>query len=269
MKKTLLGLAFLGALLAGMPAARAADEPSLQDVKNAVHQGRLADAEAMMQTVVRDHPNNAKAHFVDAEVLERVGHLGEARRELARAEQLQPGLASIPPETVADLRSRLAVDERPLRETRGVAAAAPADSGFPWAPILLVAGLGVIVFLVLRARRNAMMAGANIVPPGATPYAGPAGMPYGAPPMGGPGIGSGILGGLATGAAVGAGMVAGEALAHEFIGNHDHDRVADGGWNDGGSRVASVDTSDLGVDGNWDSGGSGDFAGGIGGDDWG
>jgi hypothetical protein len=267
MKKTLLGLAFLGALLVGVPAARAADEPSLQDVKNAVHQGRLADAEAMMQTVLRDHPNNAKAHFVDAEVLERLGRLGEARRELARAEQIQPGLASIPPETVVDLRSRLAVDERPLREVRSAAPAA--DSGIAWAPIVLLIGLGVIAFLVLRARRNAMMAGTSMVPPGATPYAGPAGMPYGAPPMGGPGIGSGILGGLATGAAVGAGMVAGEALAHEFIGNHDHDRVVDGGWNDGSSRVASADTSDLGVDGNWDSGGSGDFAGGMGGDDWG
>jgi hypothetical protein len=265
--RKLLGLALLGVMLGCLPLARAADEPSLQDVNSAVRAGRLADAQTMMQTVLRDHPNSAKAHFVEAEVLERMSRFEEARGELARAEQLEPGLSSIRPETVQELRAQLAGG---ARAPAALASREGGAGGFPWGPVLLIAGAGLILFLVLRARRPAMAPGTGIVPAGAAPYGAPyGGTPYGAAPMGG-GMGSGILGGLATGAAVGAGMVAGEALAHEFIGNHDRDRAASSGWSDDGSRVASVDNSDLGVDGNWDSGG-GDIASGMGGgsDDWG
>jgi hypothetical protein len=254
----------LGFGLGVMPLARAAEEPSLQEVNSAVRAGHLAEAQSMMETVLRDHPNSAKAHFVDAEVLVRMARVEDARRELARAEQLEPGLASIKPETVQDLRGRLGVQGT----LSGVAPASPAAGGVPWGPVMILLAVGLLIFLVLRARRSAMAPGAGMVP--ASPYGGvggAGGVPYGAPPMGGPGIGSGIVGGLATGAAVGAGMVAGEALAHEFIGHHD--RPAGEAWTDNGARVAAADNADLGVDGGWDSGGSSDFASGIGGDDWG
>lgn len=262
MKRKLLGVVLLGLALAGLPVARAAEEPSLQEVKSAVSSGHLAEAQSMMQIVLRDHPNSAKAHFVEAEVLARMARADEAQRELARAEQIEPGLPSIKPESVQDLRSRIAGEGRVVRAVPAPAA----GSSVPWVPIAMLVGVGLILFFLLRARRQATMPGTGIAPAGQAPYGG-AGVPYGAPPMGGPGIGSGILGGLATGAAVGAGMVAGEALAHEFIGNHD--RSSGQAWADDGSRVSAADTSDLGVDGSWDSGGSGDFAGGIGGDDWG
>lgn len=272
--KKILAAVVLGAAVAAVPLAYAQDGalpaagPSLQDVNNAVRAGHLAEAQAMMQTVLREHPNSAKAHFVDSEVLARMARIDEARREFERAEQLEPGLPSIRPETVQDLRLRLAGNgERMVR-----VAEAP-TSTFPWGPVLLLVGVGVVIFLVLRARRPAVVLPASgaVVPGGSAPYGyggyGAGGMPYGGAPMGGGGLGSGILGGLATGAAVGAGVVAGEALAHEFIGNHDH--ASGNAWVDDGSRVASVDNSDLGVDGNWDSAGGSDFAGGLGGgDDW-
>jgi hypothetical protein len=85
-------------------------------------------------------------------------------------------------------------------------------------------------------------------------------------------MGSGILGGLATGAAVGAGMVAGEALAHEFLGGHERERMAsDGalgdasrvGYDDGGGRDFGLSDADS-----WDAGGSGNDIAGDGGGDW-
>jgi hypothetical protein len=260
-----LGVVLLGGALAVLPLARAAEDPSLQDVNAAVRSGHLEQAQSMMQTVLRAHPNSAKAHFVEAEVLVRLARTDEARSELARAEQIEPGLPSIRSESVQVLRARLAAGEAPLRLAPAVPPAPPAPS-FPWAPVLLLLGIGAVIVLALRARRAAQSQ--VIMPAGAAPYgaggAAPYGSPYGAP-MGG-GIGSGILGGLATGAAVGAGMVAGEALAHDLMGNHER---AQSGWGDDGARQASADTSDLGVDGNWDSGGGGDIASGIGGDDWG
>jgi len=246
-----------------MSLARGAEEPSLQEVNSAVRAGHLSEAQAMMATVLRDHPNSAKAHFVDAEVLARMARIDDARRELARAEQLEPGLSSIRPETVQDLRGRLAGVGRSLAAVEP----RPAAPSFPLGMVAILFGAGLLVFLLLRARRPAMMPGTGMVPGGATPYGGTGAAPYGAPPMGGSGIGSGIVGGLATGAAVGAGMVAGEALAHEFMGRHEHHSGND--WADNGSHGHAADNSDLGVDGGWDSGGSSDFSSGGGGDDWG
>ena len=48
--------------------AQAAD-PSLNQVYQAAQSGNLGGALGMMDQVLRDHPNSAKAHFVEAELL--------------------------------------------------------------------------------------------------------------------------------------------------------------------------------------------------------
>ncbi len=284
--KLLASLAIATAAFALSPVARA-DDPSLHEVYQAVHAGRLGDAQTMMTRVLRDHPDSAKAHYVEAEVLVRMDRAEDARSELARAERLAPGLPFAKPDAVRDLRGLIAERGRvhPLGVDRPVAVAAetrPADSGFPWGLLLLLGGAGLALFLFLRNRRYAMVSGSGpmVMGPGGTPYGpapyGPA--PYGPAPYGAPmggGIGSGIVGGLATGAALGAGMVAGEALAHNLMGNHDRDRISDGSGSDG-SRVAYDDGGgrDFGVadSDSWDSGSGADIAGdggGGGGGDWG
>ena len=260
-----------------IPMARA-DDPSLHEVYQAVHEGRLNDAQSMMTKVLHDHPDSAKAHYVEAEVLARLQRADDAEAELEHADRLAPGLPFAKPEAVRDLRGLIA--ERGRGRALGVDRAAgsmgdvrTAESAFPWGVVLIILGAGLVLFLFLRARRSAIvpMSGAgSAIGPAGSPYGV---SPYGAAPMGGGGIGSSIVGGLATGAAVGAGMVAGEALAHEFIGNHDRDRSgSDAGWGDG-SRVADNDGGgrDFGVSDSdsWDSG-SNDIAGGDGGGgDWG
>lgn len=269
--KKLLRIVLVTAAIGLLPAARA-DDPTLHEVYQAVHAGQLNEAQAMMTKVLRDHPDSAKAHYVEAEVLARLGRSAEAQGELDHAERLSPGLAFAKPEAVRSLRTLIVEGERgrlPASE-RAFPEARSSQGGFPWAPVLIVGGAALLIFLFLRSRRMAAapMAG-SAMQPSAAPYGV---TPYGAAPMGAPGIGSSILGGLATGAAVGAGMVAGEALAHEFLGGRERDGfVSDSSTPLEGSRTAFEDAggADFGISdaGSWDGGGS-DIAGDGGGGDW-
>ena len=251
-------------VVVGTPALAA--DATLDQVYQAVHAGRLSEAQAMMDQVLRDHPNSAKAHYVDAEILAREGRAAQAQGELNRAEQLEPGLPSISAASVQELRSLIASNG--VRQAPFAPRVAPAAAGaFPWGLVLILLIGGLVVYAVMRARRSAT----------ALPYSGGAAAPgygtpapYGAPPMaplGGGGIGSGIVGGLVTGAAVGAGMVAGEALAHDLMDGHPSSR--DARMPDTPAQTAADDLGgqDFGISdaGSWDDGGGSDSGGGS---DW-
>ena len=195
---------FASALLTGS-AALAANDPTMHQVYAAVRADKLAEAQHMMDVVLHDHPDSAKAHYVEAQIMVREGRFVEAEGELDRAEHLQPGLPFVKPGAVQALKRRIAAREEH---------STPARDGFPWGMLLLGLASIVIITLVVRAmsRRNA-----SVYPGGPRPGMQPmyGGRPYG--PTSGPMSGGGIMGGLATGAAVGAGMVAGEELAHHFM----------------------------------------------------
>lgn len=248
--------AFVAVALAATAAPSWAADPSLNQVYEAVHAGHLNQAQGMMSEVLHDHPNSAKAHYVEAEILAKQGRAADAQGELARAEQLAPGLPFAAQASVQELRGVIASESgHPAQGVTGlVSPAQPHAAGFPWALVLIALVIGLIVFAIMRARRAAAMVSAGAPYPygGATPS-------YGAPPMapmGGGGIGSGILGGLATGAAVGAGMVAGEALAHDLIDGHGGGREP---RYDAPSAPADNDLGgqDFGISdaGSWDDGG--------------
>ena len=269
--KKLLGVALVAVAIGFLPAARA-DDPTLHEVYQAVHAGHLNEAQAMMTTVLRDHPDSAKAHYVEAEVLVRLGRAGDAQSELERAERLSPGLPFAKPEAVHELRTQIAQSaggRLSMTERGAVSDSRSSDGGFPWGVLMIVGGAALLLYLFLRARRlSAAGAPGTVVSPTPAPYGSPS---YGPAPMSAPGIGSGIVGGLATGAAVGAGMVAGEALAREFLGHHDRDRFAADNAALDGSGIAVDDGggTDFGISdaGSWDSGG--DIAGDAGGGgDW-
>ncbi|HUW39049.1 MAG TPA: tetratricopeptide repeat protein [Rhodocyclaceae bacterium] len=243
----------------------AAADPTMHQVYEAAQAGRMAEAQGMMDQVLRDHPNSAKAHFVEAELLAQQGRVAGAAAELATAERLAPGLPFAKPQAVQNLKTRIAGPQR-LAPAGVRPAAAP---GIPWG--LLIAGLALIAAIVFFARsmgrRNAgYIPAANGAYPGGPVQAyGPGGVaPMGPIGPAGGGIGSGIMGGLATGAALGAGMVAGEALMHHFTdGNRPGvaPSVADS-WD---APPNDMGGADFGVSdsGSWDDG-----SGGGGGDDW-
>jgi hypothetical protein len=285
--------------LCAAPAAWAQDA-TVKQVYEAAEAGKFIEAQAMMDKVLADHPNSAKAHFIEAELLAKQGKFARAGTELATAERLAPGLPFAKPAAVEKLRSLVAgartrsapaaspVQARAAAPDMSYERQTPASGGIPWGMIALVGGLVALAVMYFRHKSASQAAQGRY-----SPTAGPAGMPgmgaqnpqypnagqapYGPAAAPGGGIGSGIMGGLATGAALGAGMVAGQALAHHFT---DGDRSnRDSNANNPTSnpeQFTPIETPPSGYDmgggdfgvsdpGNWDSGG-GDSGGG--GSDW-
>jgi uncharacterized protein len=246
--------------------ARAA-EPTLSQVYQAAESGNLAEAQRMMNTVLLAHPESAKAHYVEAELLARQGRAASAQTELSTAERLDPGLPFAKPQAVAALRREIGSTSgtiRPVLESEGPLP----GGGIPWLPLAGVAIIAVIViaFLAMRRRNSTYIPAGS--PSGYIP--GAPGQPYGAGPMGsGGGMGSGLLGSLATGAAIGGGLVAGEALAHHLIdGRPTGEVIPPMHGNDADidpSANSDLGGNDFGVadSGSWDDG----FSGGAGGGD--
>jgi uncharacterized protein len=89
------------------PVQAAEAEPTVAQIYQAFRSGHLEQAQQMLDRVLRDHPDSAKAHFVQAEIDAAEGHRDLARSELARAEQLKPGLPDAKPRSVQQLKAKL------------------------------------------------------------------------------------------------------------------------------------------------------------------
>ncbi|ANN71681.1 tetratricopeptide repeat protein [Bordetella bronchialis] len=216
-----------GCLLFGGSAMAAEATPD--QVYQAAQAGNYREAQAMMDQILRDHPNSAKAHFVEAELLGKQGKLQQAQAELNTALRLDPSQNFARPGAVDELRTLIASGSGAASRAQGT------FGGIPWGMVLGIAALLIVVSLMMRARRRANVPSGGPGPYGygygatrnAPPYGpqGPQGPQggYGYPGGAGPaapatgGMGSGIMGGLATGAAVGAGVVAGEALMNRVL----------------------------------------------------
>jgi uncharacterized protein len=246
-----------------------ATDPSMHQVYEAAESGHVAQAQEMMQEVLKAHPNSAKAHYVEAELLSKQHSYAQARTELASAERLSPGLNFADARSVSELREALAQNTR-VAPFGAVTQQVPTGSGsFPWGIVLL--GCAVVVAFIFFLIRFFATRTAPVMAPGGNAYGGNAYGAYATPqPMGSYGGaypaqpasgGSGILGSLATGAAIGAGVVAGEALMDRVLGgNHERqpDRLSDastGGLNLGPDEYANNDMGgqDFGIsDTGWD-----------------
>lgn len=278
-------------------------EPTLNQVYEAAHAGKLEQAQVMMQQVLVAHPNSAKAHFVQAELSAQQGQLGRARESLALAEKLAPGLPFAKADAVHNLRTQLtsqsngtAVTTRPVAAMTSPAPAAPASS-VPWGLVLALGGGAIAVVILLNRKKQAqpVMAPQGFGQPNAmgSGLSGPqsfgagSGMPaqgYGQPPYGQPygqpagsGMGGRVMGGLATGLAVGAGVMAAQAIGKSLMGNDDHPGHSPAAANNGGNNGYEpfAGNNDLGGQnfgvadaGSWDDGGTSMASNGDGGGDW-
>lgn len=280
-KKVLSTLVVFAALTvsgAAVPVIAQTADPTLHQVYEAADAGRMGEAQAMMDRVLRDHPDSARAHYVEAELLAKQGRYAPAGSELQTAERLAPGLPFAKPEAVTELRRLVAGAATGRIVAPAAMVAGPARSGgVPWVLIIIVAGIVLLIVTLVRATRRlgpASPQGAlGYMPPGPTPGVGPGmpGYPMGGMPMGG-GMGSGILGGLATGAALGAGVVAGEELMHHFTDPNRQGGIAPLADSSGAALPDNMGGQDFGVSdgGSWDDSGSSlsDGMAGGGGDDW-
>jgi tetratricopeptide (TPR) repeat protein len=113
------------------PVTEAADDPEADQIYDAVSDGKLDEAQQLIDRVLAAHPESARAHYVAAEVAAERGKLDVARAELARAEQLKPGLPFTTPSSVAALRAQLAGT---ARSATALDAAAAQSASAPPAP---------------------------------------------------------------------------------------------------------------------------------------
>jgi hypothetical protein len=240
------------------------NDPTMQQIYDEAKSGHVDQAQQMINQVLRDHPRSAKAHYVAAELAAKQGNMSVARGEFGQAEQLEPGLPFAKPQAVQALKAELG-----LRAGGGALLLAPQQHTFPWLPVLLLVGMILVVWTIVRRRSAAVAQIPGGYPPGGMPM-GAAPGPYGGPGVyggqAGGGIGSGIAGGLASGLAVGAGVVAGEELARHFLDGGQHEGAASPAHTEAPPSNDDLGGSDFGVNdpGSWDdSGGGGD-----GGGDW-
>lgn len=279
LKNVTYGFTLLVAMFLWNGMAFADSSPTLDQVYTAAHAGRLEDAQKMMNQVLKEHPNSAKAHFVEAELLAKQGQMGKAEAELSIAEHLKPDLSFANPQAVQDLKSRIFANHH---DSQSPANSVQTESGssIPWGMILLgLAAIALITFF-MRKRNTATpaaypgnyqsgMQNTTAAPVPMQPYGG--GMAPMAPAGGG--IGSGIMGGLATGAAMGVGMVAAEALAHRFMdGGHSATNTVAPAADNWGGTSNDMGGADFGIANNasWDDNSSvADNSSDVGGGDWG
>jgi hypothetical protein len=281
MRKFILGAALSLGVALGLssPSFAQAADPTMNQIYDAAAAGHIDQAQQMITQVLADHPNSAKAHYVQAELYAKEGKASMARTELGTAERLNPGLTSFSPRSVQELKAQLGMGGT-TRMMNGQNVVVPARSAhFPWGTILILAVVAGVLMMLFRRRRPpynqfpAAGPGPGGPGPGGAPGAGygPGYGPGYGQPMGG-GMGSGIAGGLASGLAVGAGVVAGEELAHHFLDGGQH--AAGGGVippaeaAEPGNSNSDMGGADFGANdpGSWDDGGGG--MGGGGGDDW-
>ena len=276
MRNLLARALVVGALSFAVGAVAVADtDPTVHQIYQAASSGHLDQAQQMMDQVLRDHPNSAKAHYVQAELYAREGKFSLARAELGRAEQLEPGLPKENPRSVSELKAQLGLIRRGDQPIGAITRSAPR---FPLGTVLILA-LAVGALWMLFRRRTFMQYSPGAAQTTAPGTYGPGGYPgaggYGPGGAVGGGIGSTVAGGLAGGLAAGAGLVAGEALANRVLeGGHSGALPAPAADNSE-SNAANSDMggADFGVNdpGSWDSSSSGwddGSGGGGGGDDW-
>ena len=251
-------------LFATAPAFAAGGDASIHEVYQDAEAGRFDDAQAKMNKVLQDHPNSAKAHYVEADLLAKQGKLRDAQIELNTAQRIDPNQGFATPAAVRELQDVISGSHVTTRRSPAFVqhqvVQQPASSTSGWIlPVIVIAIIALIFMARMLMRRPTVIAGG----PGYNGY-GPSYMGGNPGMMGGQGggLGSGILGGLATGAAVGAGIVAGEELMHHFT---DGDRERERDVYRDSPPQDDMGGNDFGVSdsSSWDSGG-----GGGGSDDW-
>jgi len=252
--------------------------PTPHQVWETANAGHVDQALQMMNEVLKEHPESAEAHYIEAELQARVNNFPRAREELQTALRLNPSGSFAKPEALAALQRQLARGEvsRGSGAPTGYRTAPAQQEHHSFWPVALLIFAGIVIAWALMSRRRPPP---QYYPPAGAPgggFGGPVGGGYGPggygpAPMGGGGMGSGIVGGLASGLAIGAGVAAGEELVHHLV-DRDGNRIPappdyvpppDDNPNMGGNDFGVSDSN------SWDDGGgsSGGDSGGGGGDD--
>ncbi|NML31055.1 tetratricopeptide repeat protein [Paraburkholderia antibiotica] len=105
--KRLFATAFASLMLVS---AAAFAVPTAQQIESAMAQGNWQQADAGLAEVLQAHPNNAHAHYLYAQVLDREGRYAEALDQVQQARTLDPQLRFTDPGRFAQTEARLRSD---------------------------------------------------------------------------------------------------------------------------------------------------------------
>ncbi|MFL9960800.1 tetratricopeptide repeat protein [Paraburkholderia sediminicola] len=105
--KKLLATAFASLLLVS---AAAFAVPTAQQIESAMSQGNWQQADTGLSEVLQAHPNNAHAHYLYSQVLDREGRYGDALAQLQQARTLDPQIRFTDPSRFAQTEARIRKD---------------------------------------------------------------------------------------------------------------------------------------------------------------
>lgn len=84
--------------------------PSAQQIESAMSQGDWQRADAGLVEVLQAHPDNAHAHYLYAQVLNREGRYADALTQVEQAKSLDPQLRFTTPQRYAQVEAKLRAD---------------------------------------------------------------------------------------------------------------------------------------------------------------
>lgn len=92
--------------------------PTAQQIESAMSQGNWQQADAGLSEVLQAHPNNAHAHYLYSQVLDREGRYGDALAQLQQAKTLDPQIRFTDPGRFAQTEARLRRDAQRSGDAR-------------------------------------------------------------------------------------------------------------------------------------------------------
>ena len=107
MKKWLMVLAASLMVISG---AAFAAVPSVTQIEQTMTQKDWATADAQLTEVLQAHPNNARAHYLYAQVLDREGRYADALSQVQQAKTLDPAIKFTDPSRFAATEARIRAD---------------------------------------------------------------------------------------------------------------------------------------------------------------
>ncbi len=84
--------------------------PTVQQIESAMSQGNWQQADAGLSEVLQAHPNNARAHYLYAQVLDREGRSADALAQVQQARTLDPQIRFTDPTRFAQTEARIRKD---------------------------------------------------------------------------------------------------------------------------------------------------------------
>ncbi|WP_322007419.1 tetratricopeptide repeat protein [Paraburkholderia tropica] len=106
MKKFFVAVFASLALVSGLAFA----VPSVQQIESAMSQGDWQRADSGLTEVLQAHPDNARAHYLYAQVLNREGRYADALTQVQQAKQLDPQVRFTQPQRFAQVEAKIRSD---------------------------------------------------------------------------------------------------------------------------------------------------------------